>query len=139
MSPKDHRGQGGTDADDDWGFPFEAELHAFAPALDDAQSAGLSHIDSLTTPDRKTHELIRMVCMVIRRNTAGVSLHSMLAAEVGATWEEVAGSITLTEPSFGLLNAAEALPAARAGWEKGRRKAPGSKKPASKANHPKKQ
>jgi alkylhydroperoxidase/carboxymuconolactone decarboxylase family protein YurZ len=125
VSPKDHQ-RSLSDAGDEWVFPFEAELHAFAPAMHDAQNAWLAQIDSLTTPDRKTHELIRMVCMVIQRNAPGVSLHAMLAAEVGATWEEVAGSIMLTEPSFGLLGAAEALPPARTGWEKGRRKKPRS-------------
>jgi len=105
---------------DDWVFPFEAELHAFAPGLHEAQNAWLSQIDSLVAPDRKTHELIRMVCTVILRNPPGVERHAMLAAEVGATWEEIAGSIVLTEPAFGLLRVVEALPWARKGWERGR-------------------
>jgi alkylhydroperoxidase/carboxymuconolactone decarboxylase family protein YurZ len=105
--------------DGDWVFPFEAELHAFAPGLHDAQNAWLSQIDSLRAPDRKTHELIRMVCTVILRNPPGVQRHAMLAAEVGATWEEIAGSIVLTEPAFGLLRVVEALPWARHGWERG--------------------
>ena len=119
MSPK-QRGTGRDPAAEEWIFPFEAELHAVSPGLHDAQSAWLSQIDSLEAPDRKTHELIRMVCTVIRRNPPGVARHAMLAAEVGATWEEVAGSIMLTEPAFGLLNVVEALPWARRGWEQGR-------------------
>ena len=111
----------------DWNFPFEAELHAVAPGLHDAQNAWLAQIDSLRAPDRKTHELIRMVCTVILRNPPGVTRHAMLAAEVGATWEEVAGSIVLTQPAFGLLNVVEALPWARRGWERGRRMAPDGK------------
>jgi hypothetical protein len=107
--------------DEDWIFGFEADLHALSPALHDAQSAWLAQIDSLRLPDRKTHELIRMVCTVIRRNPPGVARHAMLAAEVGATWEEVAGSLLLTEPAFGLLNVVEALPWARRGWERGRK------------------
>ena len=71
------------------------------PGLHEAQNAWLAQIDSLRAPDRKTHELIRMVCTVILRNPPGVQRHAMLAAEVGATWEEVAGSIVLTEPAFG--------------------------------------
>jgi alkylhydroperoxidase/carboxymuconolactone decarboxylase family protein YurZ len=106
--------------DDDWNFPFEAELHAVAPALHEAQNSWLSQIDSLRAPDRKTHELIRMVCTVILRNPPGVMRHAMLAAEVGASWEEIAGSIVLTQPAFGLLSAVEALPWARRGWERGR-------------------
>jgi len=110
-------------SEDDWNFPFEAELHALAPGLHEAQNAWLSQIDSLEAPDRKTHELIRMVCTVIIRNPPGVKRHAMLAAEVGATWEEIAGSILLTEPAFGLLRVVEALPWARQGWERGRSEA----------------
>ena len=43
----------------------------------------------------------------------------MLAAEVGATWEEIAGSIVLTEPAFGIVLAIQALPAARRGFKQG--------------------
>jgi hypothetical protein len=128
VSPRSHEpDDGGPDADadsgpgvdGDWVFPFEAELHAFAPGLHEAQNAWLAQIDSLRAPDRKTHELIRMVCTVILRNPPGVQRHAMLAAEVGASWEEVVGSIVLTEPAFGLLRVVEALPWARRGWERG--------------------
>ena len=107
-------------AGDEFVFPFEPALHAVAPGVHAAQNGWLSQIDSLRAPDRKTHELIRMVCTVALRNRQGVTRHAMLAAEVGATWEEVAGSIVLTEPAFGLLGAVEALPWARQGWERGR-------------------
>ena len=120
VSPKSHEHADDiTGAGDDWVFPFEAELHAFAPGLHEAQNAWLAQIDSLRAPDRKTHELIRMVCTVIIRNPPGVQRHAMLAAEVGATWEEIAGSIVLTEPAFGILQVVEALPWARRGWERG--------------------
>jgi len=102
--------------DFDYVFPFERHLHAVAPGLHEAQNAWMSQIDSLRFPDRKTHELIRMVCTVINRNPAGVERHAQLAAEVGATWEDIAGSILLTEPAFGILRAIEALPAARRGF-----------------------
>jgi len=123
VSPGEHerKSAAGAGADDDqWTFTFESALHAVAPGVHDAQNAWLSQIDSLRAPDRKTHELIRMVCTVALRNRQGVTRHAMLAAEVGATWEEVAGSIVLTEPAFGLLGAVEALPWARQGWERGR-------------------
>lgn len=124
MGPKQSgRAEQGPEPEE-WNFAFEAELHAVSPGLHDAQSAWMAQIDSLRAPDRKTHELIRMVCTVIRRNPPGVARHAMLAAEVGATWEEIAGSIVLTEPAFGLLNVVEALPWARKGWERGRRMAP---------------
>ena len=119
MSPKQHDDDP-VRSEDDWTFPFEADLHAIAPGLHDAQSAWLSQIDSLKAPDRKTHELIRMVCTVILRNPQGVLRHAMLAAEVGAGWDEIAGSILLTEPAFGLLRVVEALPWARQGFERGR-------------------
>jgi alkylhydroperoxidase/carboxymuconolactone decarboxylase family protein YurZ len=119
VSPKE-RDPGEGPPRDEWNFPFEADLHTIAPGLHDAQNGWLSQIDSLRAPDRKTHELIRMVCTVILRNPPGVTRHAMLAAEVGATWDEIAGSIVLTEPAFGLLQAIEALPHARRGWERGK-------------------
>ena len=101
----------------DWTFPFEGPLHEVFPALHEAQNAWLSQIDSLTAPDRKTHELIRLVCTVILRNPPGVQRHAMLAKEFGASWEEIVGSIMLTLPGFGLLPAVEALPHAREGFD----------------------
>jgi alkylhydroperoxidase/carboxymuconolactone decarboxylase family protein YurZ len=101
----------------DWTFPFEGPLHEVFPALHEAQNAWLSQIDSLGAPDRKTHELIRLVCTVILRNPPGVRRHAMLAKEFGATWEEIVGSIMLTLPGFGLLAAVEALPHARQGFD----------------------
>ena len=103
----------------EWTFAWEAPVHEAFPALHEAQSAWLSAIDSLAAPDRRTHELIRLVCQVIARNPAGVERHSMLAAEVGASWEDVLGSLMLTTPAFGVLPAAQALSAARTGFEAG--------------------
>ena len=84
-----------------------------------AQNAWMASIDSLRAPDRKTHELIRMVCTVIARQPGGVQRHARLAAEVGASWDEIAGSILLTEPAFGIVLAIQALPAARRGFKQG--------------------
>lgn len=105
--------------DDVWPLPSERYLHEWAPGVYQAQNAWMAAIDSLRAPDRKTHELIRMVCTVIARNPAGVERHAKLAAEVGATWDEVAGSILLTEPAFGIMVAMEALPHARRGFKAG--------------------
>jgi alkylhydroperoxidase/carboxymuconolactone decarboxylase family protein YurZ len=80
------------------GAPVEVQLHGAAP-------------------DRKTHELIRLVCTVILRNRAGILRHSQFAAEVGATWDEVLGAIMLTVPAFGMLAAVEAIPVAREGFD----------------------
>lgn len=96
--------------------PWSALKDTF-PSLYHAQSAWLSHIDSLTAPDRKTHELIRLVCTVLLENPPGVRRHARFAAEVGATWEEIVGSIMLTVPGFGLLKAVEAIPWARQGFD----------------------
>lgn len=106
---------------DDWVGTVDAEIDTLAPGLREAQAAWMAQIDSLCAPDRRTHELIRMVCMVVRRNPQGVAHYAMLAAEVGASWEDVAGSILVTQPAFGLLNVVEALPWARRGWERGTR------------------
>jgi alkylhydroperoxidase/carboxymuconolactone decarboxylase family protein YurZ len=105
--------------EDVWPFPSEKFLNEWAPGVLQAQSAWMASIDSLRAPDRKTHELIRMVCTVIARQPGGVQRHARLAAEVGATWDEVAGSILLTEPAFGIVLAIQALPAARRGFKQG--------------------
>ncbi|MFM8236269.1 MAG: carboxymuconolactone decarboxylase family protein [Actinomycetota bacterium] len=104
----------------DWNFPFEEPLHEVFPQLHAAQNAWLSQIDSLAAPDRKTHELIRMVVTVGLRNGPGVARHARLAAEVGATWDEILGSIMLTVPGHGLLPAVEAIPHARRGFDAAR-------------------
>jgi len=102
---------------DDWNFPFEAPLHDVFPALHEAQNSWMSQLDSLSAPDRRTHELIRLVCTVILRNPPGVERHARLAREVGASWEEILGSIMLTCPGFGLLPAVEAIPPAKRGFQ----------------------
>lgn len=106
--------------DPDWSFPFEASLHEVFPALHDAQSSWLSQIDSLAAPDRKTHELIRLACVVILRNPPGIRRHAQLAREVGAEWDEVLGSIMLTTPAFGVGPAVEAMVFAREGFDAAR-------------------
>jgi alkylhydroperoxidase/carboxymuconolactone decarboxylase family protein YurZ len=103
--------------DDEWTFPFEGTLHEAFPALHEAQSSWLAQIDSLPSPDRKTHELIRLACTVILRNPSGIERHAQFAAEVGATWDEILGSMMLTTVGFGVLPAVEAIPAARRGFE----------------------
>jgi alkylhydroperoxidase/carboxymuconolactone decarboxylase family protein YurZ len=105
--------------EDVWPFPSEKFLHEWAPGVLQAQNAWMASIDSLRAPDRKTHELIRMVCTVIARQPGGVQRHARLAAEVGASWDEVSGSILLTEPAFGIVLAIQALPAARRGYKQG--------------------
>lgn len=101
----------------EWSFTYEGPIHEVFPALHEAQAAWLGQIDSLQAPDRRTHELIRMVCSVISRNPVGVTRHARLAREVGATWEDVMGSIMLTCPAFGVVPVVEALPHARAGFD----------------------
>src|SRR5437763_11754361 len=103
--------------DDGFTFRWEAPVHEVFPSLHEAQSSWLAQIDSLEAPDRKTHELIRMVCTVIARNPEGIVRHAMLARELGATWADVVGSIMLTAPAFGILAAVEALAPAREGFD----------------------
>lgn len=102
---------------DELGFPYERVLEETFPKLHVAQNTWLSAIDSLTHPDRKTHELVRLACTVILRNEPGIERHSRLAREVGATWEEIVGTILLTQPAFGILPAVHALPFARRGYD----------------------
>jgi alkylhydroperoxidase/carboxymuconolactone decarboxylase family protein YurZ len=98
-------------------FSYEGPIHEVFPKLHEAQSEWLSAIDSLESPDRKTHELVRLVCSVILRNPPGIERHARLAREVGADWPEVLGTIMLTTANFGILPAVEALPTARAGFD----------------------
>jgi alkylhydroperoxidase/carboxymuconolactone decarboxylase family protein YurZ len=103
--------------------PDTPSLRDTFPTLREAQSAYLGQIDSLQSPDRTTHELIRLACSVILRHAPGIERHAMLAAEFGATWEDVVGTLVLTQPGFGLVPSLEALAPARAGFERGLRDA----------------
>ena len=104
-----------TDADDPLGSPRET-----FPGLRVAQAEWLGAIDSLSNPDRRTQELVRLACSVILRHPSGVERHAMLAAEFGANWADIAGTLVLTQPGFGLVPANDALEPARAGFERGR-------------------
>jgi alkylhydroperoxidase/carboxymuconolactone decarboxylase family protein YurZ len=99
--------------------PDSPSLRDTFPALREAQNVYLGQIDSLQSPDRKTHELVRLACSVILRHPLGVERHAMLAAEFGATWEDVVGTMVLTQPGFGLVPSLEAMAPARAGFERG--------------------
>jgi alkylhydroperoxidase/carboxymuconolactone decarboxylase family protein YurZ len=125
MSPEDPDEELDYDVEADmWPFPSERFLQEWAPNVLQAQNAWMASIDSLRAPDRKTHELIRMVCTVVARQRGGVQRHARLAAEVGATWDEIAGSILLTQPAFGIVLAIQAMPAARRGYLQGSAGAP---------------
>ena len=89
------------------------------PRVADSLAGYLSALDGVPGIDRKTHELIRLACTVSLRYGPGVERHAMLAAEFGATWDEVLGTLVLTQPSFGLIPAREMLPFARSGYEDG--------------------
>jgi alkylhydroperoxidase/carboxymuconolactone decarboxylase family protein YurZ len=104
----------------DWNFPFEEPLHEVFPQLHAAQNAYMAQLDSLSAPDRKTHELIRLAVTVGIRSHEGVRRHARLAREVGASWEDILGSIMLTVPGHGLSSAVEAIPHARKGYEEAR-------------------
>ncbi len=99
--------------------PDTPSLRDAFPALREAQNVYLGQIDSLQSPDRKTHELVRLACSAILRHPPGVERHAMLAAEFGATWEDVVGTLVLTQPGFGLVPSLEALSPARTGFERG--------------------
>jgi len=101
----------------DWNFPFEEPLHEVFPQLHAAQNAYMAQLDSLSAPDRKTHELIRLAVTVGIRSHEGVRRHARLAREVGASWDDILGSIMLTVPGHGLSSAVEAIPHARTGYE----------------------
>ena len=107
----------GQEVSEEFAFSYEGPIHEVFPQLHGAQSEWLSALDSLSAPDRKTHELVRLVCSVILRSQQGIERHARMAREVGATWPEVLGTIMLTTANFGILPAVEALPTARAGFD----------------------
>ncbi|MCX6523827.1 MAG: carboxymuconolactone decarboxylase family protein [Actinobacteria bacterium] len=114
-------GQPNAQADNQGEFRDElGSMQEAFPALADGLSGYLSALDGLPGIDRKTHELIRLACTVILRHGPAVRRHAMLAAEFGATWQEVLGTMVLTQPSFGLVPAREMLPFAQEGFEEGR-------------------
>jgi alkylhydroperoxidase/carboxymuconolactone decarboxylase family protein YurZ len=106
-----------TGPPEEFAFSYEGPIHEVFPQLHEAQSEWLSAIDSLSAPDRKTHELVRLVCSVVLRQSQGIERHARLAREVGASWPEILGTIMLTTPNFGIVPAVEALPSARAGFD----------------------
>ncbi len=99
--------------------PNTPSLKDTFPQLREAQATYLGAMDSLPAPNRLTHELIRLACSVILRHPRGIERHAMLAAEFGATWEDIVGTLVLTQPGFGLVPAIDALPHARSGFERG--------------------
>ena len=103
--------------DDETTFPYEGALRDVDPRLQDAQSAWLAAIEANTHLDRKTHELIRMVCLAALRNGDGVRRHAQLATEAGASWAELVSALAVAQPAFGLLTAAESFEPAREGFE----------------------
>lgn len=102
---------------DETTFPYEEALRSVDKRLHDAQSAWLAAIEANTHLDRKTHELIRMVCLAALRNGDGVRRHAQLATEAGASWPELVSALAVAQPSFGLLTAAESFVPAREGFE----------------------
>jgi AhpD family alkylhydroperoxidase len=100
-----------------WPFAYEETLEEVASTVHATQTSWLAALDSLMALDRRTHELIRMVCTAIARSDAGVERHARLAAEAGASWEEIAAALLLTPPAFGLLPSVHGLEPARRGYE----------------------
>ena len=105
-------------ADDDFRDEFPSMQEAF-PKATDALSGYLAQLEDLPGLDHKTKELVRLACTTGLRHGHGVQRHAMLAAEFGASWDEVLGVLVLTQPSFGLVPAREMLPFARQGYEVG--------------------
>ena len=73
---------------DDFRHEFPSMQEAF-PAATDALSGSLAELEDLPALDNKTKELVRLACTTALRHGPGVRRHAMLAAEFGASWEEV--------------------------------------------------
>lgn len=98
---------------------FPTMQEAF-PKMADSLSGYLAELEDLPGLDNKTKELVRLACTTSLRTGPAVRRHAMLAAEFGASWEEVLGVLVLTQPSFGLIPAREMLPHAIEGYQAGR-------------------
>ena len=105
---------------DDFRDEFPSMQDAF-PAATDSLSGYLADLEDLPALDNRTKELVRLACTVALRHGAGVQRHAQLAAEFGASWEDVLGVLMLTQPSFGLVPAARDAPL-RQGGIPGRRR-----------------
>lgn len=103
---------------DDFRHEFPSMQDAF-PSATDSLSGYLADLEDLPALDNRTKELVRLACTVALRHGAGVQRHSQLAAEFGASWEDVLGVLMLTQPSFGLVPAREMLPFAKQGFQAG--------------------
>lgn len=101
----------------EYAFAYEATLHEALPGLHEAQNAWLAEIDEIEHLDRRTREMIRLVCSAAVRFEPGVERHARLATEAGAGWEQLVSALSLAAPAFGLLPVVHHLPAARRGYE----------------------
>ncbi|MGI9579119.1 MAG: carboxymuconolactone decarboxylase family protein [Microthrixaceae bacterium] len=101
---------------DEFRDEFPSMQEAF-PAATDALSGYLADLEDLPALDNRTKELVRLACTVALRHGVGVQRHAQLAAEFGASWEDVLGVLVLTQPSFGLVPAREMLPFAKEGFQ----------------------
>lgn len=105
---------------DEFRDEFPSMQGAFGKVTD-ALSGYLAELEDLPALDNRTKELVRLACTTSLRHGPGVRRHAMLAAEFGASWQDVLGVLVLTQPSFGLVPAREMLPFAREGYEAGAR------------------
>ena len=82
-----------NDHEQAWNFPFEEPLHEVFPQLHAAQNAWMAQVDSLEAPDRKTHELIRMVVTVSLRNPGrfrSTSAFAPIVSPINCPWGQKA-------------------------------------------------
>ena len=67
--------------------------------------------------DPKTKQLVNIAIQTAHRNLKGVKMHAAMAREIGASWEEVKGSVALNLHLSGMPSVLECLPVAKEGYE----------------------
>jgi len=96
---------------------WKSEMDVFSPDLSRAFTSWLSAIESIPAPALLTAKLIRLALSVVAPSPAGVRRNTILAAELGATWDDIFGTMVLTVPSGGLGPLAWAVEIAKQAYD----------------------
>ncbi len=92
---------------------FKEEL----PSLFETFNQVVEAQKELTGLDPKTKQLVNIAIQTAHRNLKGVKMHAAMARKMGASWEEVKGSVALNLHLSGISSVLECLPVAKEGYE----------------------
>jgi AhpD family alkylhydroperoxidase len=92
---------------------FKEEL----PSLFESVNVVIEAQKDLPGLDPKTKQLVNIAIQTAHRNLKGVKMHAAMARKMGASWEEVKGSVALNLHLSGMVSVLECLPVAKEGYE----------------------